>query len=133
MPRNDHLCNSHAASDPEGLLAEVDQDDPDLAPVVGVDRAGGVGHGDAVLGGQAGTGPDLGLEARRQGDRDPGRDDAPLQRPDLDILVDRRQQVGARGGGRRVIRQLKIAPVRQANDFDLDGLWPCHCVTTPRP
>src|SRR5436190_2355542 len=122
MPRHDELCNSHAAADAERLLAQIDQDHADFAAIVGVDGARRVGHGDAVLGGQPRAGPDLGLEAQRQGDRDAGRHDPPLQRLELDVGLDRGQQVGAgrRRGG--VVRQLQVATVRQADDLDLDGL-----------
>src|SRR5713226_6349932 len=67
---DNHLCNSHAARDPKRLLAEIDQDYADFAPIVGIDGARRVGHGDPVLGRQPRTRPDLGLEAHGQGNRE---------------------------------------------------------------
>src|SRR5471030_299009 len=87
VTRHDKLCNSHAARDAEGLLPEIDQDHADLAAVVGVDGSGRIGDRDAILGGQARPGADLGLEAHGQGNRDAGRHDPPFQRRQLDILV----------------------------------------------
>src|SRR5690242_1667187 len=122
VPRHDQLCNSHAAGDAKRLGAQIDEDYAHFAAIVGVDRARRVGHGDAVLGGQPGPWADLGLEAHRQGDRDAGRHDLPLQRSQLDLALDRGQQVGAgrRHGG--VVGQRQIVTVRQANDLDVDGL-----------
>src|ERR1700756_2142096 len=61
VPRHDQLCNSHAAGDAKRLGAQVYKNSPHFAAIVGVDRAGRIGDGDAVLGGQPGTGADLGL------------------------------------------------------------------------
>src|SRR5471030_2226128 len=126
VTRHDKLCNSHAARDAEWLLPEVDQDHADLAAIVGIDGSGRIGDRDAVLGGQARPGPDLGLKAHGQGDRNPRRDNLPVHRCQLDILVDGGQQVGAGGGGRGVIWKRQVVPVRQANDFDLDRLDTSH-------
>src|SRR3954462_5010223 len=122
MPRHDKLCNSHAATDAKRLLAQIDKDYTHFAAGVGVDGAGRVGHGDAVLGGQPGPWADLALESDRQGDRDAGRHDPPLQGLELDLALDRGQQVGTgrRRGG--VVGQLQIATVGQADDLDFDGL-----------
>src|SRR3954447_4036260 len=72
MPRHHELCNSHAAADAERLLAQINKDYAYFAAVVGIDGTRGVGHGDAVLGGKAGSRADLRLESDRQGDRDAG-------------------------------------------------------------
>ncbi len=50
---DDELGDAHVAGDFEGGGAVVDEGDHDLSAVVGVDGAGGVGHGDAELGGDA--------------------------------------------------------------------------------
>src|SRR5690242_16733077 len=84
VPRHDQLCNSHAAGDAKRLGAQIDKDYAHFAAIVGIDRPGRVGHGDAVLGGQPGTGADLRLEAHRQGNRDAGRHDLPFERLELD-------------------------------------------------
>src|SRR5476651_63908 len=95
MPRHNKLCNSHAAGDAEGFLAQIDENHAHFAAVIGVDRARRVGHRDAVLGGQPGSRAHLGLEAHRKGNRNAGRHDAPYERSELDVLVDRGQQIGA--------------------------------------
>src|SRR5579883_708236 len=120
VPRHDQLCNSHAAGDAERLGAQIDKDYPHFAAIVGVDRAGRVGHCDAVLGGQPGTRADLGLEAHRQGNRDAGRHDLALQRLQLDLALDGGQQVGAGRGRGRIVRQRQTLTVRQADDLDGD-------------
>src|SRR3546814_2298048 len=50
-----HLRNAAAALDDEGLVAVVDQDDADLAAVVGIDGPRRIQHRDAVLEGEAGA------------------------------------------------------------------------------
>src|SRR5215471_16438593 len=101
VPRHDKLCNSHAAGDAKRLGAQINKDYAHFAAIIGVDRPGRVGHGDAVPGGQPGTGANLGLEAHRKGNRDAGRHDLPLERLELDLALDRGEEVGAgrrRGG-----------------------------------
>ncbi len=60
---DEQLRDPHAPLDDEAGGAEVDQDDLHFAPVVGVDRAGGVQYRDAVLRGESRSRPDLRLEA----------------------------------------------------------------------
>src|SRR6185295_3981442 len=38
MTGDNHLCNSHAARDPEGFRAQIDENHPDFAAIIGVDR-----------------------------------------------------------------------------------------------
>src|SRR5437763_3403011 len=65
MPGHDKLCNSHAARDPEGLLAQIDQNHADFAAIVGIYRARRVGDRDAVSRCETRTRPNLGLKAYR--------------------------------------------------------------------
>src|SRR5437764_769804 len=65
VPCHDKLCNSHAARDLEGLLAQIDQNHPNFAAVVGIYGARRIGDRDAVPRCETGTRPDLGLEAYR--------------------------------------------------------------------
>ncbi len=44
-----HLGNSHALLNGENLLAMVDQNNTDFAPVAAVDGAGGIEHGNGML------------------------------------------------------------------------------------
>src|SRR6185369_15621271 len=67
-----HLRDAFAAGNAESFLAQVDQEHLDLSAIVRVDGAGRVQAGDAVLGGQAGAGTDLRLEAGGQGDAQAG-------------------------------------------------------------
>src|SRR5512139_2724793 len=60
MPGDNQLCNSHAARDPERLLAEIDQDHADFTTIIGIDGARCVGHRHAMLGRQPRAWPDLG-------------------------------------------------------------------------
>ena len=61
----------------EGRLAEIDQNDLDLAAIIGIDGAGAVEQGHAMFERQARARADLGLIARGQGDGDSGRDEPP--------------------------------------------------------
>src|SRR5437773_2391732 len=64
--RADHqLRDAVAAADRDRLASEVDEQHPDLAAVVGVDRAGRVQHREAVARGEAATCPDLPFEPGR--------------------------------------------------------------------
>ena len=63
-----------------GASPEIDQDDLDLAAIVGIDRAGRIEHGDAVPQREPGARPDLAFGAGRQRDRDAGRDRGPPAR-----------------------------------------------------
>lgn len=58
-----HLADAFAVVDDEGFLGEVNDDDTNLAAVVGVDGAGGVGDGDTMFERKAGAGAYLTLEA----------------------------------------------------------------------
>src|SRR5512147_957023 len=56
---NDELCDAHAALDMERRVTQIDENDHDLAPVVGIDGTGAVQYGDAVPRREAGARPDL--------------------------------------------------------------------------
>src|SRR5260370_21611645 len=88
VPCHNQLCNSHAARDLERLLAQIDQNHAHFAAILGIDSARPIGHRHAVPRCETRTRPYLGLEAYRQGNRDPGRNDLALQWPQLDLLVD---------------------------------------------
>ena len=71
---DDELRDAVAARDAERLAAVIDQDDFDLAAIVGVDRARRVQDGDAVLQREAGARAHLAFEASRDRERDAGGD-----------------------------------------------------------
>src|SRR3569623_2910452 len=121
-PRNHHLRNAHAPLDRHRRLAEIDQQNLDLAAIIGVDRAGRVEHGETVLDRQARARAHLSLAIRRQRDGDAGRHQRPRARRE------RQRRVGRPGGAqvapgrvRRLIGgQGQVRPVRQLDDPDLD-------------
>src|ERR1700687_5030570 len=59
--RNYHLRDALAAPDRKRRVAVVDQEHADLAAIIGVNRAGRVQHGDAVLRCQPRARPELRL------------------------------------------------------------------------
>jgi hypothetical protein len=122
-PRRDHqLGDAHPALDPHGRVAEVDEDHPDLAAVVGVDGPGRVRHGEALLEREPTAGAHLGLEPLGNRDLEPRRHEGPRPRRDLDRRCDRREQVHARRTLGGVARQRQLARVREYLDLDVDAL-----------
>ena len=75
-----------APADREGLVAEIDHDDLQFAAVITVDRARGVGDGDAVLQRQAGTRTHLYLVAFGNGDLQAGGYRVPLAGHEVEVL-----------------------------------------------
>src|SRR5262245_9383297 len=77
--RDHHLRDPVAMM--EGLLfhRKISEDDLDLAPVVGIDGAGRIEAGDAMLDGHAAAGTDLRFIAQRQLDKEAGRHQLPFQ------------------------------------------------------
>ena len=68
MPGDDHLGDALAVFHHEILLRQIDEHHANLSTIVGIDGAGGVEHGDALLQGQSATGPHLGFVTCWQGD-----------------------------------------------------------------
>ena len=60
---NDHLGDAFTIVDNKRFVREIDQDDADFAPIVGIDGTRRVGHGDTVLQSQTGTRTYLRLDA----------------------------------------------------------------------
>ena len=75
---HDELRDAVAAADADGGTAEVDEEDLNLAPVVGVDRTRGVEEREAVAVSETAARPDLALVAGRDGEREAGRYEAAL-------------------------------------------------------
>jgi hypothetical protein len=63
-----------------GRTVEVQQGDPDLAAIVGVDGTGSVDDRDAAVEREAGARPDLRLGVRGQRDREAGRNEGAAER-----------------------------------------------------
>src|SRR4051794_25875037 len=64
--QDEHLCDSHSSRDLERLLTMIHQRHMYFAAIVGVDRAGGVDHRDAILARQSTPRPNLCLVTFRQ-------------------------------------------------------------------
>ena len=60
---DNHLGDAHAAFDHEILLAQIGEDDFDLAAIIAIHRSRRVEAGDAVLDGKAGARADLRFKA----------------------------------------------------------------------
>ena len=58
----DHLGDPHAACHGESFFRVIDQNDLDLAAIVGVDRSWSIEESDSMLDGEAAPGTDLGLK-----------------------------------------------------------------------
>ncbi len=69
--RHDHLRDALAVADDEGLVAKIDQQDPERSAIVAVDRPGRVRQRYAVLQRQPRPRPDLHLETVGDFDRSP--------------------------------------------------------------
>jgi two-component system, NtrC family, nitrogen regulation response regulator NtrX len=94
---HDQLRDALAATHDEGLLAVVDEQHRQLAAVVGVDRPRGIQHGEAMTQREPAAGADLGFEAHRQRDREPGGDQRALPGQQRHVRADGGAQVHAGG------------------------------------
>ncbi len=100
----DHqLGDPHAAADDKRLAAEIDQDDLNLSPIIGIDGSRSVKDGDAVADGEARTRPNLAFAARRQGDREPGWNHGASARRDGERRVGGHGGVQIETGGQRAL------------------------------
>ena len=77
-PRDDHLGDSISIPDRERPLVKVDQENTDLAPVIGVDGPGTVDDANAIPNGQTAARPDLTFKPLRNRDGNPGGNKPPL-------------------------------------------------------
>lgn len=66
---DDHLGDPHAACHGEGLFCVIDQNDLDLAAIVGIDRSWGIEECDPVFDRETASGTDLGLKMFGNGDQ----------------------------------------------------------------
>jgi len=98
----------------------IDQDDADLAPVVGVDRPRRVHETDPVLQREAAARAHLRLEALRQRDGDARRDKGAAPRGEDQIVLDGGKEVHARRAVRHVARKRKVLRSPQSRDGDAD-------------
>src|SRR5690606_24199323 len=102
---DDELRDAHPVLDGERRTPEVDERDLQLAAVVGVDRPGRVGDGDAVLRREPRAGAHLALVPFGNRDRPPGGDERDVPRREGDRRVEARRQVEPGREGRLARRK----------------------------
>ena len=76
----DHLGDPHAARHGKSFPCVIDQNDLDLAAIVGVDCAGSIQERDPMLDCKTAPWTDLGLEMLGKGDDDPRGNQNPVPR-----------------------------------------------------
>jgi hypothetical protein len=108
----DHLSDPHAARHGKRLFRVIDQDDLDLAAVVGVDRPGGIEERDPVFDRKAAPGTDLGLEMFGKGDKDTRGDQSPFPRVKGDGLSAGGQKINAARAFGLILRERKAFEMR---------------------
>src|SRR5205823_1478811 len=112
-PLKHELCDPHAARHRHRLGPEVDHGDHQLATVIGVDRRGSVGKGEAVFDREPRARPHLRLVPRWDREREAGADQAALQRAEREVRLGTRDVV-SRGACRLSCRQRQSVMMRQA-------------------
>ena len=119
MRGHDHLRNPLSGFHLEGLLRQVDQNDPNFTPVIGIDRPGRVQHGNPMFGSQPAPRTDLHLITCRQLHIESRRDHGPAERRDHHTL----RQVGFHihaGRLRRLVTRQFVGGT--IDDFHFHGL-----------
>jgi hypothetical protein len=82
--RDHHLRDAHSSCDRHRFLPKIYQQDLDLPPVIGVDRAGRIEHGEPMARCEARTWPHLGFISAGKSDCDPGWNECAGARRDCD-------------------------------------------------
>ena len=91
----DHLSDPHAARHGKSFSGVIDQNDLDLAAIIGIDRAGSVQERDAVLDRKAAPGTDLSFQMLGKGNDDPRGDKNAVPRLDRDRVLTGGQKIDA--------------------------------------
>ena len=86
--RHDHLGDPVAAADDKILFPKIGEDHFHLAPVVSINRTGGIQHADLVPDREAAAWPHLRFVADGQGDSESRRDESRLPRLQNNLLLD---------------------------------------------
>src|SRR5512147_371843 len=81
---DNQLCDPHAAGNNNRFATEIDQQNLNLAPIVRVDRAGGVEDGETISGSEARTRAHLRFITFRERNRQSCRNESPGARRDCD-------------------------------------------------
>jgi hypothetical protein len=112
--RDNELCYALLGFNRDGMLTKVDQDDFDLAAIIGVDGARRIHQREPFVECAATSGPHLPLEPGRYFDCNSGRDGGTGQRCKDQWFVERRMQINARGMLALITRRGRV----QALNFD---------------
>src|SRR6516225_3379789 len=116
------LCYARAALHRKGVMAEIRKDYMSFAAVIGVERARGIEHGDAVVQCEPGARPDLALNPCGQRERKPGRDCGAAARRDDDGGAGRHRGDEVEPGRVRALigRERQVGGVREPHDPNFD-------------
>jgi len=95
-PLYHHLRDTLAALYDQGLLAEIDGDELNFTPVIGIDGARTVDHRQSLFQRHTAARPDLRFETHRQRNRDTRWNERPLQRRQANLAVNVRKKIHPR-------------------------------------
>jgi hypothetical protein len=112
---DDELCDTLLRLNRNRMLTQIDQNNFDLTPVIGIDRAGRVHHREALLERAATSGPYLSFKPWRNFNRNSRGDGGAVKRRQNQRFVQRRHQVYPRGLLALIIRQ---GPTKALNFYD---------------
>ena len=115
----DHLGDPHAARHGKSFFRVIDQNDLDLAPVIGIDRAGGIEERNAVFDRKTTPGTDLGLEILRKGNDDTGGHQNTFPRLKRHRFLAGGQKIDAARAFGLILRKRKALKMGQGFNFDL--------------
>jgi hypothetical protein len=130
-----HRCRNElgdtvAALDDKRFIAQVHENHLDLAAVIGVDGAGSVEYGNAILDGESAARPDLDFIAWRYLENKTRGNKRASERRNHDLGFDRRDHVTAARMLAHALRKIKPLSVRETfyeygrhgNSFPLTGV-----------
>ncbi len=117
---DDHLCDTHAALDHEILLAQIDEDDFDLAAIIAIHRSRCVEACNAVLDGKAGAWADLCLKTLRHFEDEAGGHQCAGAGFQSERFVSRNggAQIHASGTSRLIGWQVNTVTIFEANELE---------------
>ena len=85
---HNHLRNALAALNVDRRRAQIDCDHVNFAAIIRIDGSRTVHHRQSLLEREPAAWPDLGFEANRQSNSDPGGNHGPLHRRELPVTLD---------------------------------------------
>src|SRR3984957_5136429 len=125
------LRHPHTAPYHEWLRPVVDQNDLNLAAIIGIDGPRGVQDGDAIASGKTGARPDLALVTGGKCDCNAVRDERPAPWRDFDRRIgwNRGNKIKPGGECALILRHRQIAGVRQPDNAHLDAIFAAHLLS----